>query len=545
MELPGFYFNKEKKKYFPITQQYLNSQKVTKQKVERDTRLNEVEQLRNSNYNKNKVIHGDILNRIFHFSEIKKIVDSNLHHCINNNQLLKANLKYINPLAKAKVILPESIRDLEINRKFTVLKHNSYQLEYLTLDSKRRCYYHKHDIQNGRFKRRDEINRGEELCSDLNGDDKNYSLSCDNASVCRFEGSIYFHYGYEPLGSESHQPKFYRFVKSTGLFPNRKSYKLNIPVPDNEQLRSVAVSLNYLAVAYNDDLFLHYWKAGEKAVFHHSFNSKSHKRRKGTRKPSISSDIISITFTKEGKEEPHKSNGHLLVGFRNGTLLAIPILKNFIDFDRRFYVPLPSSVKSIVSLHECSDGGVIISTVPVNSANSQLLFYIEKLSYKNRNQLNIIRLNTKYSSVTSAKEICVLTENKKLLCYGKIGELNDKESSCGGFDVFLLDSLENKATNKRDEHPEIHPVRTMNDYLKDDIKGRNSKLISLNSIENVQTPFFDCNTKNYDIELEYEVERTESSLTNGSRVAMIFQSDPAVELGAIDEKYMVISVNLV
>lgn len=80
MELPGFYFNKEKGKYFPITQQYLNSQKVSKQKVERDTRLNEVRQSRINKYNKNKVIYGDILNRVFHFDELKNRVDSNLYH---------------------------------------------------------------------------------------------------------------------------------------------------------------------------------------------------------------------------------------------------------------------------------------------------------------------------------------------------------------------------------------------------------------------------------------------------------------------------------
>ena len=72
MELPGYYFDEEKRKYFPITQQYLNSKNVTKQKAERNVLMNEVKQARINNYNKSKIVYADILTRAFSSSESNK-----------------------------------------------------------------------------------------------------------------------------------------------------------------------------------------------------------------------------------------------------------------------------------------------------------------------------------------------------------------------------------------------------------------------------------------------------------------------------------------
>lgn len=542
MELPGYYFDEEKRKYFPITQQYLNSKNVTKQKAERNVLMNEVKQARINNYNKSKIVYADILTRAFSFNKIDKKIDSNLNHCINDNLMLKAKAKSLNPAIKTKVVLPAHLRDLEAEFKITILKHNQHQIVYYTLDAERKCYRYKQAIVDGKIDKSDILN-GSEIARDLNNDLKSHPLGCDNAYVHFLDGSTFFSFGYEQSGQLTHQPTMYRFLKSTGPVLDERSYKFEVPVPVKGSIRSAIASLNYVAVASDNDILIHHWMANQQAVFRYTFKVQSNKRRRGQGQPSASSNIMSIIFTRRGKEELHKLSGYLFVGFRNGKVTAIPIEENSIGFDKRFNVPLPASVKSIVSLEEGYDSGLLISAISNNPNDKQLLLYIPKLSHKNLKRLKIVRLNTKYSSVTSSTQICMFTKNKKFLCYGRKGELYD-EKNYGGFDIFLLDSLELKAKNTTDGYSEIYPVRTMDDYVRDDVKDSKCKLREVNAIDNVHTKFTNYDRKDYDINLEYEAPRNEQALSDGSRISMLFQFDSFVDLTVRDESYMVISVNL-
>lgn len=537
--LPKYYFDKTTLKFVPVPEKSTLNAEVRKDKLKEDRKI------KDQKYVKKILPFSDTLNRALHFQELNCFTqgDLNFYRCWNEWEMLKDKEFPFNQLGKIKTFLPGRLGKLTDETIIAISKHTIKELEYYTLNKSRNCYYHLEKIQQDHVKSMEDDSSEVEICKYDSNDIINHTSLKDDATLLCLDDCIFLYYGFRQDRITHGKPNIYRFIQMPYNDSSDSKCKFEIKSPRANEFRDAATSLNYVAVAFNNNLFIHNWLSDSSTSYsqYHNVDKTTKKRGRSQR----SSDIMALCFIRGSMDELNRSDAILYVGFRNGTLIAIPFNNNKIDFDNRVMIPLPRELRSIVSLHECFDGGLIVSGLSSNNSGFQELLYIPKLDIGDLKTLQIIKLNTQYNNIIRDQEICCITKNKKFICYGKKGYKKDcLNVSQGGFDVFLLDSLSFKKNNSNSKNKiEIFPINEMSNYITNDPSYANRMLCSVFSIGNFEVSTGPSNDKNYYKGIQYETEKVESDLSYGSRIVMIF-NDPKSN-DPTSETYEIISLELV
>lgn len=537
--LPKYYFDKTTLKFVPVPEKSTLNAEARKDKLKEDRKI------KDQKYVKKILPFSDTLNRALHFQELNCFTqgDLNFYRCWNEWEMLKDKEFPFNQLGKIKTFLPRRLGKLTDETIIAISKHTIKELEYYTLNKSRNCYYHLEKIQQDHVKSMEDDFSEVEICKYDSNDIINHTSLKDDATLLCLDDCIFLYYGFRQDHITHGKPNIYRFIQMPYNDSSDSKYKFEIKSPRANEFRDAATSLNYVAVAFNNNLFIHNWLSDSSTSYSQYYNVDKTTKKRG--RSQRSSDIMALCFIRSSMDELNRSDAILYVGFRNGTLIAIPFNNNKIDFDNRVMIPLPRELRSIVSLHECFDGGLIVSGLSSNNSGFQELLYIPKLDIGDLKTLQIIKLNTQYNNIIRDQEICCITKNKKFICYGKKGYKKDcLNVSQGGFDVFLLDSLSFKKNNSNSKNKiEIFPINEMSNYITNDPSYANRMLCSVFSIGNFEVSTGPSNDKNYYKGIQYETERVESDLSYGSRIAMIFNNPKSND--PTSETYEIISVELV
>lgn len=522
-----------------------SSKRLNLQKITRQNKLKKNEETKDQKYVKKILPFSDLLKRALHFQELNNLTqnDLNFYRCWNMSKILKNKKVSYNQLAKIRTFLPERLDNLTGKTVITITKHTNRELEYYSLNEVKDCYYHLEKIVGDHVKSMENDSNNVGVYKYKNHDIINQTSLGDDATILCLDGYTFLYFGFRRDHIIHGKPNIYRFIQMSHNTSSNSRYIFEVKAPRATEFRDAATSLNYVAIAFGNILFIHNWLSDSVTSYSQYYNVNKITRKRGSSQGS--SDIMALCFVKTNTEELNHLNAILYVGFRNGTLIAIPFHNNKIDFDNRVMVPLPMGLRSIISLHECFDGGLIISGLSNSLCNFQELLYIPIFDLQNLKTLKVIKLNTQYYNIVRNQEICCVTKNKKFFCYGKRGSKKDSLSvSQGGFDVYSLDSLNIKEnTGNPKKIFEIFPINNMSDYITDDLFFTNSTLYSVSSIDCFESPAISSKEESHYRGIQYETEKVESDLGSGSRIVMLFGNTTSSHL--LSNTFVLVSVELV
>lgn len=521
------------------------SRKSKLERIAEQKKFTEEQKIKDQEYVQKILPFSDPLKRALHFQELNCLTQSdlNFYSCWNMRKILTDEKVAYNQLAKIKTILPRRFGHLTDKTVITISKHTNRELEYYSLNKTKDCYYHLEKIVHDRVKSMEDSSSEVEICKYNNQDIVNHTSLGDDSTIICLDGYTFSYFGFRRDHITHGKPNIYRFIQMPHNSSSVSKYTFEIKAPRAKEFRDAATSLNYVAVAFGNNLFIHNWLSNSDISYSQYYNVNKVTRKRG--RSQGSSDIMALCFVKTSKEELNHLDAILYIGFRNGTLIAIPVNDNNIDFDNRVMVPLPTELKSIISLHECFDGGLIVSGLSNGIGDFQELLYIPMFNLQDFKTLKLIKLNTQYYNIVRNQEICCVTKNKKFFCYGKKGYKKDSLNvSQGGFDVYLLDSLNIKENaGKSKKKFEVFPITKMSNYITDDIPFTDSTLYSVSSIDNFDSSPGSSKEERYYKGIQYETEQIESDLSYGSRIAMLFNTPTSTHLSS--ETCMLVSVELV
>ena len=446
-ELPGFYYDVDRKRYFPLTATVKREQKKRQLQASREDKIDAAWKSAVNEYRKVK--------RLLYFSgstETEQLMKRRLLAVANFLRLRAAGpvQKYVLDIASS------DIDHNHLGRKILqscclyggltnlVFLSNGNILRYDRKMNIRGEYYWKmtHEYSELRWSRTGSrsckivrlIHRGSDIfCC--------YEYETLNSSDVRNQGWVTYRDGrtlactllknLESNNEEHKQPR-----QLIGTFPLTSG---DIGSPCD----SVAIPGGFVMSSGN-----------EIRVF--NWNDSGHQANLLSIKKVITGEISVITCLgvvtyKEGKSI-------LYSGFRDGRIFSIAISHNGVfGKPKPFQVTELPKVDSIVSIHTLPTGGLLVSVISKELENEQLLCLCRPsgLYRKGKTTVRSIRLSTKFQNVTKDTEILSVSRDGSLIVYGK-KYVND-------YEVFSMDYVQQEP-DKTDECI-AYPIAHMADYF--------------------------------------------------------------------------------
>lgn len=502
-ELPGFYYDPQRKKYFPLTkgiEQHFKRQKVNA--TEKDELL----------------YYWDNCFKLYEDYALDPTIDCEFTaqelNIITNIRQLKVG--GVQPINELDITQADLIHDGHRVQLLDTLIHYAGTLVWLPLSDGRILQYCKKKHEN------------KWTISNLQNSPISFTESSFNYRYEQFtvikstfaNGSIFIHYKIMkikqdinnpdllPVNNDSERYLFQYFKVSNGVDEQLTADNQNpnlicfvqLEPYQYSNVNATVFSSNGPLIAIGKNLKVFAWNVANKSFYI---------------KVSRKSDITAL-------EEYHVNNisRYVYCGCRNGYLYSIPFSQD------SYASSLPESrrmqcyknirnISSIISLKSFKDGRLLLSSIK-RGMSSQYLFIIDTLhleSMHNCEKIPAIILKTNFNNMTKETEHLSISEDQQYVCYGKGDD----------FEIF---SLRHRVYNN-DESYTCYPFATFKDYI------RNDKLVDLSKYRLVKLTFSEIdkehdeiyidNMRNYsNLKLLYRIENNDVILhTKQAKIPII------------------------
>ncbi|QHS73167.1 uncharacterized protein SPAR_G00770 [Saccharomyces paradoxus] len=290
------------------------------------------------------------------------------------------------------------------------------------------------------------------------------------------------HYFYHNINSRSNVHTFAIFMQDPSSLKLLKVRQVKLK--ENCQVHDSLVVGDTLIVTVND--CCHFYDFVPETfpnpyVFFPGRSSRKSKKR---------SDITSLSFRLQGDAllPPKKSNSAVFyIGYRNGDSMAMTfsnitnmtLLQCLRTNDmtlKRQNQPIRSFLKSIVSIKALNNKGLIIMSGMAEKEDVQQLIIADTFLEDTLAEKPVISFKTKFLNVTKDTEIFEVSDDGRYFIYGSTSARNGK----GDFEVFCTVLSGNLGYEKSEGgNITLYPIRVMKDYCR--LENPQSEFIHLHS----------------------------------------------------------------